>query len=265
MGRDHWEATAKAHLSMEDKTVWMVSGNKGGVGKSLFCLALASALDTRGESYAILDGDGRTGDVFAAFLKRCPAKWADFRMLRPESPNCVQDGVYESMIRALLSTSQHLIVNTPDGADSMLMKWFDLTLGHTEKNNFLFKFMYLMSDRSDGLDLLPGLAERFSFFYPIQNRKFGTEDLFAVFNRDYARLFNEVVEFPILRGEEARMLFDVKTFPAEAMRLKLKGKYTIPALSRARLLAWQSIVSEALSDIIDNRNNPNSKSTTLCV
>lgn len=249
---------------MAQKTIWMVSGNKGGVGKSLFCHALASTLEMRSESFAIMDGDGRSADVYATFLRKCPARSADFRDLRPESPNCRQDETYEAMVRQLLASSDNLIINTPDGADQTLMRWFDRTLAHAEFSDSLFKFMYLLSDRPDGLDMLPALSERFSYLYPVRNLHFarnGTQDqLFAAFNRDYAAMFNEVVEFPVLRGEEVRMLFDLHTYPAEAMRLKGENSmHTLPSLSRARLSAWLGSVEDAIGNVVDNKTEPNTR------
>lgn len=235
----------------------MVSGNKGGVGKSLFCLALASALETKGHLYSILDGDGRTGDVYAAFLRKCPSKWGDFRQLRPESHNCSYDAVYEGMLHQLLRGSPHLIINTPDGADRVLMKWFDVTLKHTETNNYLFKFVYLMSDRPDGLDSLPELAERFQFLYPVRNLYFGRANKFEAFN-EYIEGFQVVSDFEVLRGDEVRILFDLKTYPAEAMSLMNDGQSTLllPTLVRARLKRWQE-KNDFISDMIDNMEMPN--------
>lgn len=248
-----------------ETTVWMISGNKGGVGKSLFCLALASALEMRGERYAILDGDGRTGDVFQAFQRKCPARSADFRSLRPESHMCAQDAEYEKILEDLLRASPNLIVNTPDGADQILMKWFDVTLSHTESNNCLFKFIYLMSDRPDGLDLLPSLAMRFSYLYPVRNLHFGNEALFEGFNRDYTNMFRGVVDFPVLRGEETRMLFNLKTYPAEAIQLKgASGAYALPSLSRARLIAWLGAVEDGIGNVIDNKDRSNIRDHSTC-
>lgn len=232
------------------KVVWMVSGNKGGVGKSLFCLALASLLERRKETFSVLDGDGRTGDVFASFRRKYPARQADFRLLRPESHMCAQDGEYEALIRQLLLTSTHLIINTPDGADTLLMKWFDVTLSHTEQNNFQFKFMYLMSDRPDGLELLPELSTRFLALYPMRNLYFGRVDRFATFNLDHAHMFHEVLDFPALRADEVRLLFDAHTYPAEALREKQDGRYRWHTLARARIRQWQARVEETLRNVV---------------
>lgn len=240
------------------KTVWMISGNKGGVGKSLFCLALASALEIRGDHFAILDGDERVRDVYDSFARKCPARFADFRNLNPGSPNCLYDGNYETILLKLLKASDNLIINTPDGADNILMKWFDVTLRHTESTNCQFKFIYLMSERQDGLDILPELIKRFSFLYPVRNLHFGNAELFTEFNRKYAPMFREIVSFPVLRGEELRMFFDVKTYPAEALRLKdSTGCFTVPALSRSRILAWQSLFMDEIESVIDNKEEPN--------
>jgi len=243
---------------MSAKTVWMVTGNKGGVGKSLFCLALASAFEMRGVQFAIFDGDGRTGDVYSTFRRKAPARQGDFRALRPESHLSDLDLVYETQLQQLLAGSPHLIVNAPDGADMVLKKWFDLTLRHTEAGNINFRLVYLMSDRPDGLDMLPQLAESFQFLYPVRNLHFGPQKVFSAFNEQYQPGFKVVIDFPELRAEEVRMLFDLQTSPAEALRLRrASGTYAIPVLQRARLHAWQRRVNESVWDMIDNLEMPN--------
>ena len=243
------------------KTVWMISGNKGGVGKSLFCLALASALDMLEQKYAILDGDGRTGDVFSSFARKCPARLGDFRLLRPDSHNCRFDSEYEGMLHQLLRSSPHLIINTPDGADQVMMKWFDVTLSHTESNNYIFKFIYLMSDRPDGLDMLDELKERFQFLYPVRNLYFGDEKVFSAFNSVYADKFVNIMNFPRLRSDELRLLFDNNTYPLEAIQnaTRVDEEYSINTLSKARLFKWQRMFNDQIEDIIDNNKTSNLK------
>ena len=239
------------------KTIWMISGNKGGVAKSLLSLSLASSLQMRGESYSVLDGDGRTGDVYAAFARKVPARWADFRSLRPESHTCPQDEVYESMVHQLLMTSQHLVINTPDGADALLMKWFDLTLKHTESYNYEFKMLYAMSDRPDGLDMLPDLAQRFMSLYPIRNLHFGSVERFAAFNIDHAPMIHVVMDLPALRADEVRLLFDGKTYPAEVLVERRRGAYRWPVLARSRIATWQERVDQMLAPALDARDQSN--------
>jgi hypothetical protein len=139
------------------------------------------------------------------------------------------------------------------------MRWFDVTLKATETNNFQTKMLYLISDRDDGLKLIPDLVKRFSFFYPVRNLHFGGQGLFSTFNRDYAHLFHEVFELPVLRGEETRMLFNLKTYPAEVLLLKNTATQalTVPTLSRVRLLQWQlKIMDEFMDNMIDS-TDPN--------
>lgn len=248
---------------MTDKTVWMISGNKGGVGKSLFSLALASAFEMRGEQFAIFDGDGRTGDVFAAFRRKCPARQGDFRDLRPDSHLCSLDGQYESQLQQLLGGSPHVIVNTPDGADKVLMKWFDVTLSHTEQANVNFRMVYLMSDRPDGLEILPELAQRFQFLYPVRNLHFGAPKLFNAFNKGYMPGFKVVLDMPALRRDEVRLLFDKRMYPSEVLRLRKpangqgQGPYAVHTLQRARILAWQRAINDFAWDMADNNEMPN--------
>ena len=244
---------------MSHRTIYVVSGNKGGVGKSLFCLALGSAFDMLGQRYAVFDGDGRTGDVFHAYDRKCPARWGDFRNLRPDLHTCLLDEHYKDRLTQLLKASPNLIINTPDGADSTLMQWFDTTLQHTETNNWQFKFLYLLSDRPDGLEILPELAARFHFLYPIRNLHFGSSELFGVFNNEYLPGFETVIDFPRLRGEEVRMLFDVRTYPSEALGLRRRhnNAHALPAITRARVARWQAMVNENIVDMLHNQDMSN--------
>lgn len=238
----------------------MVAGNKGGVGKSLFCLALASALDMSSKLYSVLDGDGRTGDVYGSFSGVCPKGQGDFRGLRPESHDCPLDLPYERMLHELLRTSTDLVVNTPDGADRILLKWFDVTLKHTEENNYQFKLIYMMSDRSDGLEMLPEFAKRFPFLYPVRNLYFGSASLFTAFNDTYLGRFKTVIDFPVLRSEEVRCLFLHKTYPFEALNMKTNSTdahYCLNTLVRARIMQWQIIINDRIMWMMENDDDSN--------
>lgn len=242
----------------------MISGNKGNVGKSLFCLALASVLEQRGETYAILDGDGRTKDVYSIFLRKCPAWSVEFRSLNPDSPITMEDGDYKDVVQTMLASNDHVIINTPDGVDSILCKWFHQTLQHTEINNCLFKLMFVMSERPDGLDMMPEMMRAFSYFYPVRNLYFGVADKFTAFNLEYFNRFDDVIDFPKLRDDDARMMFDYKIYPAEVLRLKNnKGNYALPTLERERIHRWIELVGEAIGDAIDNEDVPNFKTVNI--
>jgi hypothetical protein len=243
----------------QSKTIWLVTGNKGGVGKSLTCLALASALEIRREPYAILDGDGRTNDVYNTFLRKCPALTADFRKLQPDSPVDPHDATYEEQVNQLLKSSPNLIINTPDGADDILMKWFDVTLKHTEHLNVTFKMIFLMSDRPDGLKILPDMMKRFHFLYPFKNLFFGDPSLFHDFDDLYARKFRKVIHLNKLRQSEIRLMRTKRTYPTEAIRLKNEQNLLIvPTLSRARIMNWMlEFFVENEKDLFDNKSIPN--------
>lgn len=241
------------------KTIWMISGDRGGIGKSLFCLALASLFEWRSETFAIFDGDGRTGDVHECFDRKVPSRHGDFRNLRPESHLCSYDESYQKSLYQLLKHSDNLIVNTPDGADLLLMKWFDVTLQHTESHDVIFKFIYIMSERGQGIEILPQLEQRFSFLYPVKNLHFGPPNLFVAFDRDYHNDFNEVCHFPELRGEEVRTMFALKASPAEMLVLtdKATGTFTVPSLARSRIVEWLNDFDSKFGHVIDNKTDSN--------
>lgn len=226
------------------KTIWVVCGNKGGVGKSLLCLALVSSLIRMSRQIAVLDGDGRSPDVFNACKGKVPARAVDFRKLRPDRYDDLHDGEYEVMIQKLLSISTDLIINTPDGADDVLMQWFDATLRFTESSNCVFRMLYVMNHRGDGLDLLPSMARRFSYLFPIRNLHFARSQAFTDFNSKYSSMFQETFEFPVLRSMEVTKLLEKNYLPSEFVE-SLGGSL----LSRQRVGDWLAEMDNQFSAI----------------
>lgn len=241
------------------KAIWLVAGNKGGVGKSLMSMLLASSLELRQESFAVIDGDGRTNDIYKTFLRKAPAVSLDFRKLQPTSPLDPLDADYESHVTQLINSSDNLIINTPDGADDILMKWFDVTLVHCKPANAVFKLIYMMSDRVEGTPIIDTMMDKFPLMYPVKNLYFGKESDFYHYDIEYARNFRQTLVLPKLRQDEVRFLFKNKIYPTEAIRLKLdNGKFMVPALSRRRIMDWiLDFFMPVESELFDNTTKPN--------
>lgn len=184
---------------------------------------------------------------------------ADFRKLQPDSPVDPHDATYEEQVNQLLKSSPHLIINTPDGADDILLSWFDVTLKHTEHLNVIFKMIFLMSDRPDGLKILPSMMLRFPYLYPIKNLFFGEPCLFHDFDDLYARKFRKVIYLNKLRQAEIRLMRKMRTYPTEAIRLKNESNLLIvPTLSRTRIMNWMlEFFVENEKDLFDNVTIPN--------
>lgn len=243
------------------KTAIIVSGNKGGVGKSLLAIALVSMLrqmrhpETRQAlSVAVLDGDGRAPDVFRCVLRKLPASRADFRQLRPLHPHDPHDAEFEWMIKALLQGSEFVVINTPDGADDTLVHWFRETLQHTEKEGYHFKLMHVMNARGDGLELLPAMAKEFRQLVPVKNLMFdsmgeGGWEAFGAFRSQ----FHQVPELPRLRPWEANALIRHQVLPHEFV-----DDLRFPALARQRVRNWLLAIGEEFSDVIFD-SEPNVK------
>lgn len=229
------------------KTIWLVCGNRGGVGKTLLALALVSCLmDVSRRQVAVLDGDGRSPDVFAAASRKVPARAADFRRLRPGDYDDLNDRTYELMVNSLLRISTDLVINTPDGTDDVLMKWFDTTLRFAEQSGATFKLLYIMNNRGSGLDMVPSMAKRFEFMFPIRNLHFARPEGFTDFNTQYADKFGQVFDFPELRSNEVAQLLDKQYLPAEFVETRGGG-----ILSRQRVKDWLAVASGVFLEIMD--------------
>ncbi|WP_207002581.1 hypothetical protein [Trinickia mobilis] len=236
-------------------TVWMVSGNKGGVGKSAVALGLAQTLlNECGENeVSVIDGDGRTPDVQRLCMRKIPSRTLDFRRLRPDSAQSMTEDEYFRVIFSHLKVTEHVVINTPDGADDQLMGWFDSTLQCTESLStdleVQFKFVFVMSPVEDGLQYLPVLAERFQKLYPVRNLYFGGGDRFKVFNEHYADQYNQVIDFPNLSAGELDRIKWQKVMPQDYVELKWsradRDVITPRALSRQRVQNWLCAVHEA--------------------
>lgn len=238
----------------------MVSGNKGNVGKSTVAVALTQTLVTAygPNSVSVLDGDGRTPDVHRLCLRQLPAKVLDFRRLRPDSPqSMIEDAYFEELYRKL-RISDHVVINTPDGADDQLMGWFDSTLQCTEGLSqseddveVCFKFLYVMNTSSDGLEYLPKLAKHFQMLYPVRNLHFGEVEKFREFNRLYLDRFVAVLDFPSLGANEYENLKRFRLLPQSFVNLTWRRSerdvITPRVLSRKRVQDWLAAANDTFS------------------
>lgn len=247
-------------------TVWVVSGNKGGVGKSLVALGLTQTLinECGKDEVSVIDGDARTPDVQRLCVRRMPTRVLDFRMLRPDSPHSMSEDDYWDVISGYLRVSDHVVINTPDGADDQLMGWFDSTLRCTEEmstqSDVNFKFVFVLSPVEDGLQYLPKLAGRFQKLYPVRNLYFGGTERFRAFNEQYAGLFGSVLDFPVLHGGEVDRVKWHRVMPQEYADMRwsrANPDVVVPrVLSRQRVQDWLCKVTDTFYDsIYSNESN----------
>lgn len=234
------------------KIVWIVCGNRGSVGKTLAALALISALMESKRRVSVLDGDGRSPDVYAAALRKIPARCVDFRRLRPDLYSDMSIFDYESIVHDLLSISTDVVINTPDGSDDVLMEWFDATLRFTESSQCEFRLLFLMNQRENGLDILPAMAARFAMLFPIRNLHFARDDEFHGFDAKYRSLFQSTFTFPALRSQEVTALLSETFLPLEFVQAKCGT-----LLSRQRVKDWLAEANCTFGEIlmIDSANS----------
>lgn len=243
-------------------TVWMVSGNKGGAGKSAVAIGLAQALmqEFGAHEVSVIDGDGRTPDVHRIYDRKLPARQLDFRRLRPDSHSSMTEDEYFRILMSYVRVSEHVVINTPDGADDQLMGWFDSTLQCTESMSeevdVLFKFLFVMSPAEDGLRYLETLAMRFQRLYPVRNLHFGDARRFRAFNERYAFSFEHVIDFPRLMAGELDRVKRLRLPPWEYAELRCDREspevITPRAFSRKRVRDWMCDVTEALAPAMAN-------------
>lgn len=195
---------------------------------------------------AVLDGDARSPDVFNACVRKIPTRGGDFRRLRPDLYNDMSVFDYESIVQNLLAVSTDLVINTPDGADDVLMEWFDSTLRFTESANCTFRMLYVMDHRGNGLDILPEMAKRFAFLFPVRNLHFARPEAFVEYNKVHAPNFRETFDFPELRSQEVSKLLEQHFLPSEFVETQAGS-----LLSRQRVKDWIAKAEDSFLQIME--------------
>lgn len=226
------------------KQVFIVVGDKGGVGKSLFCKGLAGTLlDAQNLSFGILDGDIRNPDVAQTFAKtQIPTVTRDMR-------NSNQRPMLIDEIDAILQKHECVIVNGTD-VNGNVMAFLDSMMFAfpVEKREVLLKVFYVMSHQLVMPHLLTDLHLKFMQLYPTRNLHFGETTNFKDF-ASFAPKFRTVVNMPALGRTEADFLFKNTQYPQA-----LLGSDTTFLIPKSRYYRWQNAFDSEIVNLISPSN-----------
>ncbi len=172
-----------------DKVVWLIAGNKGGVGKSAVAKAVVEWLQSHETPVMVVDGDKRTPDVHEAFNELLTTEQFD-----------LNDEIGWPLFSDFLCETDfagHVVTNLPDGISDRAILYFQrlerLALGY----NFEVKVLFVLNTLPDGLHLFDRLSESFKTVFPIKNLCFGTPAEFEHFEITFAaRYEGKLVLFP---------------------------------------------------------------------
>lgn len=175
-----------------DRVLWLVTGNKGGVGKSVVAKALVEWLHDGGVDVAIVEGDQRSPDVAAPFADRLTIGTFD---LQDETAwaRCAD------YLCHLDDHDGHVVANLPDGITERALRFIERTVSLIGNYGFSSKAAFVMNNLPDGLSLLTHLETCVPCLVPVKNLHFGRPRSFTHFDQAWgAERESRTVFFPAM-------------------------------------------------------------------
>lgn len=226
------------------RTVWMVGGNKGGVGKSVMAKALADWLLMRDHRLVIADGDS-TADVAKAYSNTVDAYpfdltsnqgWANFTDWL-----CAFD------------ESADVVVNLPDSVTDKTITSLERYKPSVDEYGYETKAIFMMNTLPDGMDLLPRLLRAVRNVYPVKNLYFGEAAKFEYFDTKYSRHFAEqTIYFPRLYPPVMNRIRAANMAYQRAIEHPAPDTPRIPIFDRLALAQWFDDVTGALDEVLED-------------
>lgn len=223
------------------KTVWLVAGNKGNVGKSVVAKAMVEWHQNRGEDVIVVDGDIESGDVAQAFKDEVDMVeqfdlstgngWAHFTdWICSENPDA------------------QIVTNLPDGVTEKTLMALERYKPTVDAFGFVSRSLFVMNTLPDGLRLLPRLLKVVRHVYPVKNLFFGPSRDFVFFEQKYARHFpNSTIFLPKLYGPVMNQIRADGLSYSQVLEGGNMPSHTVH--SRMELAQWLDRVMAALDEV----------------
>lgn len=164
-----------------DKTIWLVAGNKGNVGKSVVAKALVEWHQRRQLPLTVVDGDSESGDVLKAFRGRVES--VSFDLGAASGWAQYADWLCDT------KPDGQIITNLPDGVTEKTLMALERYRPAVEQFGYVNRALFVMNTLPDGLRLLPRLVKAVRYVYPVKNLFFGRSAEFHFFDREFGRHF----------------------------------------------------------------------------
>ena len=216
------------------KTMIMVGGGKGGVGKSTVAMGLLDALRQDGQEPVYVETDDSNPDVYKAVNDTVPC---EICTLDTESGYVRLGDLMES------NTDSPIVVNTPARAIPGILEHGGILCDVAKQTERRMVMVWPLNRQRDGLELLKQFVDAgqpYAATYALLNTYFGTVDKFARYQA--SKLKDRVtgtVIFPELNDLVADRLID--------QRLPLwadDGKFTLA--QRSVLTRYRAAARDAL-------------------
>lgn len=225
-----------------DKVVYLIAGNKGGVGKSAVAKSLVEWLRFRETPAMIVDGDKRTPDVHAAFNDLVPTEQFD---LNDESGwPLFSDFLCQTQFAG------HIVTNLPDGISERVILYFQ-RLEHLANNfDFEVKVLFVINTLPDGLRLFDKLSDSFKNVYPVKNLVFGVSSDFSHFDAAFGiRYENRIIHFPKM-PPKIMMLVRESSMPFQQFAEQTGDSRTNFTYAKLIVSDWRESMFDSFDEIL---------------
>jgi hypothetical protein len=224
-----------------DKVIWLVTGNKGGVGKSVVAKSLVEWLKCREVSITVVDGDMRTLDVARVF--ETLYRTEKFNLRDETGWRLFSDALCQSDIEG------HVVINLPDGIDDQSIQFFDecfITL--MDGYRFQVKVLFVINTLPDGLIFFARMTESFPKVIPVKNLHFGTIGAFGHFT--CSQVYEDrTIFFPAMNPRIMQVVRESNLSFSEFARQAGDSKSNF-IYAKIIVADWFDNMREALDDIL---------------
>ena len=224
------------------KSIFLVGGCKGGVGKSLISMATVDYLLHRGESVLLIETDMSTTDVWKSYKDR-----TDTELVNLEEA----DGWIHLVNLCESKADSVVVINTAAGNDRGVSEYGEILNSTIDKLKRKLVTLWVINRQRDSIQFL----EKYMGDIPnadihvVRNGHYGAEHKFELYNQSKLRALVEerggkTVTFPDLADRVSDDLYNRRMSIAVALE-------ELPIGNSAELTRWRNEVAKILKLIVD--------------
>lgn len=223
------------------KSIYLVGGSKGGVGKSLVTMATVDYLQEQGESVLLIESDTSNPDVWKAYKDSTETELVNLDEA---------DGWIQLVNLCDIKPDSVVVINTA-ARNNRGVSAYGETLNSTlvELKRKLIT-LWIINRQRDSLELLKEYMEAIpnAAVHVVRNGYFGEEKKFELYNGSKLRTAVEErsgqsMTFPDLADRVSDDLYSKRMSITEASK-------ELPLGNRAELARWRSEVKKVLAGVV---------------
>lgn len=223
------------------KSIYIIGGCKGGVGKSLVTMATVDYLQERRESVLLIDSDTTNPDVYKAYDQSTKTQlinldkedgWIDLVNLCDHNPNSI------------------VVINTAARNNEAVIKYAETLNSVLSEIKRKLVTLWVINRQRDSLELLKEYMDAIpnADVHVVRNGYFGEENKFEFYNKSNLRKTVEErggqsVTFPNMADRVTDQIYNNRMSIAVALNELQIGE-------RAELHRWRKEAMKVLKDVI---------------